>query len=103
MIDHIENSLYAIYCQSILLSTHLLQSENLQTLDQLSKDLGKHENIFKSIFYKELINVKKHIMHRNKWYYWILDLDRNDIPILMSIASVHTPELTERYKLSFSF
>ena len=54
MIDHIENSLYAIYCQSILLSTHLLQSENLQTLDRLSKDLGKQENLFKRIFDKEV-------------------------------------------------
>ena len=66
MIDHIENSLYAIYCQSILLSTHLLQSENLQTLDRLSKDLGKQENLFKRILNKEVyFELKNHIMHQN--------------------------------------
>ena len=42
-------------------------------------------------------------IYNNKGFFLILDLDQNDIPVLMSIASVHTPELTERYKLSFTF
>lgn len=30
-----------------------------------------------------------------------LHIDVNDVPLLMAIASVHTPEVTQKYGLSF--
>jgi hypothetical protein len=30
-----------------------------------------------------------------------LDLDANDVPFLLAVASTHTPQVTERYGLSF--
>jgi len=30
-----------------------------------------------------------------------LDLDANDVPLLLAVASTHTPQVTERYGLSF--
>lgn len=30
-----------------------------------------------------------------------LQLEVNDIPLLMAVASTHTPEVTEKYGLSF--
>ena len=31
----------------------------------------------------------------------VTGVDRNDVPLLMSIAAAHTPEVTEKYGFSF--
>ena len=36
-------------------------------------------------------------------YFYILGVDTNDVPLLMSIATAHTPILNERYSFNFSY
>ena len=99
MISFIEDSLYTIYCQSVTLSTHLLTSADLLSLDQLANDLGKiiHTIFLQMSYYGKMFNVISSI------YFYILGVDTNDVPLLMSIATAHTPILNERYSFNFSY
>ena len=78
VISHIENSLYGIYCKSVVLSTHLLESEDLLTLDQLSKDLGKIVNECRSdpsvflddLYYAITIFLSHNILLLNSFFFF---------------------------------